>query len=228
MTSANDAATSGNDDQANSNVGRLSSVKKPEPAEAGQLSRLRAENRKLKSRNRELESELNKVRAALDLARKPFGLSLETEGTAPGTGTFASRLDRLFELVRRDDGEQYAPQDVADTINEAAGEKVISGTYVWQLRTGRRTNPTRRHMLALALFFGVPPAYFFDDGDNARTESTEAEAVLRDDRIRDITLRTVGLSERSLKMISDIVDNAREIDPPSGTRTKPRRSTPNT
>ena len=39
-----------------------------------------------------------------------------------------------------------------------AGERVISSTYVWQLRTGRRDNPTQKHLSALGAFFGVSPA----------------------------------------------------------------------
>jgi transcriptional regulator with XRE-family HTH domain len=110
-------------------------------------------------------------------------------------GLLAAKLDRLFDLVRRDDGTQYTPKDVAEAINEAAGETVISSTYVWQLRVGRRGNPTYRHLIALSQFFVVPPSYFFDDeAPGQATQSAEVEAALRDDVIRDIALRAVGLS----------------------------------
>ena len=39
----------------------------------------------------------------------------------------------------------------------------MSGTYLWLLRTGVRNNPSRRMLEAIAVFFGVPVAYFFDD-----------------------------------------------------------------
>ena len=43
-------------------------------AEADELARLRAENRKLRSRNEKLESDLGKTRTALDIAGKAFAL----------------------------------------------------------------------------------------------------------------------------------------------------------
>ena len=46
----------------------------PKSAEAEELARLRAENKKLKSRNDRLESELGKTRSALDIAGKAFAL----------------------------------------------------------------------------------------------------------------------------------------------------------
>jgi transposase len=44
----------------------------PKSAEAEELARLRAENKKLKSRNDRLENELGKTKTALDIAGKAF------------------------------------------------------------------------------------------------------------------------------------------------------------
>lgn len=46
----------------------------PKSAEAGELARLRAENKKLKSRNDRLEDELGRTKTALDIAGKAFAL----------------------------------------------------------------------------------------------------------------------------------------------------------
>jgi transposase len=46
----------------------------PKSAEAEELARLRAENRKLKSRNDRLEDELGRTKTALDIAGKAFAL----------------------------------------------------------------------------------------------------------------------------------------------------------
>jgi transcriptional regulator with XRE-family HTH domain len=46
-----------------------------------------------------------------------------------------------------------------------------SGTYVWQLRTGRRDNPTKNHIEGLAKLFGVPVKYFFEE-DTAEVVNT--------------------------------------------------------
>jgi transcriptional regulator with XRE-family HTH domain len=106
---------------------------------------------------------------------------------------------------------------VAAAINEAAGEGVISGTYVWQLRTGRRDNPTCRHLIALSRFFGVSPAYFFDEAETGRGAlPAEVTLALQDDAVRDLALRAAGLLERSLKAISDMVASARALQDPPG------------
>ena len=51
-------------------------------AEAEELARLRAENKKLKSRNEKLQSELGKTRTALDIAGKAFALLEDISGSA--------------------------------------------------------------------------------------------------------------------------------------------------
>jgi transposase len=51
-------------------------------ADADELARLRAENRKLKSRNQRLESELGKTKTALDIAGKAFALLEDISGSA--------------------------------------------------------------------------------------------------------------------------------------------------
>ena len=124
-------------------------------------------------------------------------------------GLLAQRLDRLFRTVHPQDRKPFTPAEVADAINATADEHVTSGTYLWQLRTGRRDNPTYKVIIGLSQFFGVPPSYFFDD-----TTALPAEVVtaLADDVVRDIALRAAGLSERSLAVIAQTVRMARERD----------------
>jgi len=56
--------------------------KPPRNAEAEELARLRAENRKLKARNDRLENELGKTKTALDIAGKAFALLEDISGSA--------------------------------------------------------------------------------------------------------------------------------------------------
>ena len=56
--------------------------KPPKDAEAEELARLRAENRKLKARNDRLENELGKTKTALDIAGKAFALLEDISGSA--------------------------------------------------------------------------------------------------------------------------------------------------
>lgn len=120
--------------------------------------------------------------------------------------TLAGKIDRLFEVVRRPDGERYTHDEVAQACRDATGE-TFSTTYVWQLRTGKRDNPTKRHLEALAGFFQVPPAYFFDDEQSAKlTGELALLGALRDAGVRAIALRAVTLSADGQAVISDMVD----------------------
>jgi transcriptional regulator with XRE-family HTH domain len=78
-----------------------------------------------------------------------------------GRRTLAERLDHLFSTVRRPDGQEYTNEYVANSVS--AKGVTISQSYIWQLRKQKKDNPTLKHLQALAEFFGVPPAYFFDD-----------------------------------------------------------------
>jgi transcriptional regulator with XRE-family HTH domain len=133
--------------------------------------------------------------------------------TRPPEGHFAERLDRLFRTVHPKDRGPYTPAEVAEAINAEADERVVSGTYLWLLRTGQRDNPTMKHLLAIARFFGVPPTYFFPD-DVAQQDAVPAEVVaaLSDDKVREMALRAAGLSDRSLKAITDMINNARTVE----------------
>ncbi|KJY29442.1 helix-turn-helix domain-containing protein [Streptomyces sp. NRRL S-495] len=123
-----------------------------------------------------------------------------------GASTLAAKLDRLFDVVRRPDREPYTHEEVARACREATGE-TFSATYLWQLRTGRRDNPTKRHLEALAQFFQVPPAYFFDDRQSVRiTEELALLGALRDAGVRDVALRAVALSPEGLGTISDMIE----------------------
>ena len=86
--------------------------------------------------------------------------------SGPPGKPLADRLDHLFRTRHPKDRGPFTPAEVATSINQAAGQRVISSTYVWQLRTGRRDNPTQRHLSALASFFGISPMYFFSEAEN--------------------------------------------------------------
>ena len=136
-----------------------------------------------------------------------------TESTGPSGALLADRLDHLFRTVHPKDRGPYTHAEVAEAINKVAGGNVISATYLWQLRTGRRDNPTRRHISALAAFFGVSPMYFFDDAEAGR-DDVQAELItaLKDDSVREMALRAAGLSDRSLKAIRDMIESARAVE----------------
>jgi transcriptional regulator with XRE-family HTH domain len=136
-----------------------------------------------------------------------------TEESPSQGGLLADRLDHLFRTVHPKDRGPYTPAEVAQAINVTADERVISSTYVWQLRTGRRDNPTQKRLSALAAFFGVSPMYFFQQAEADRDAvPPELIAALRNDEVRDMALRTVGLSDRALRAIKDMIENARAVE----------------
>lgn len=126
--------------------------------------------------------------------------------------TLAEKLDHLFGTVRPRGGGEYSFEEVAEAIRSKGGP-TISSTYIWQLRRGIRDNPTKRHLEALAGFFGVPPAYFFDDAAAERIDSELALlSALRDAPVRQIALRASGLSAKSLDAITEMVERVRELE----------------
>lgn len=133
------------------------------------------------------------------------------KGAQPERRSLAEKLDHLFATVHPVKGE-YTHEEVATAIREQGGP-TISATYVWQLRKGLRDNPTKHHIEALAGFFGVPPAYFFDD-EAARRVDAELELLvaMRDASVRQVALRAAGLSTESLEAITEMIQRVRRLE----------------
>jgi transcriptional regulator with XRE-family HTH domain len=132
------------------------------------------------------------------------------QGTPAAPKTLAERLDHLFRTAHPENRGPYTAKEVAEAINLAAGEDVISHSYVWQLRTGKKDNPTRKHIQALAAFFKVSPLYFFGEDDDP--VESEIKRALRDEHVRDTALLAAGLSEQTLKAIQDMLNRARTLE----------------
>ena len=124
----------------------------------------------------------------------------------------AQRLDELLKVARAKDGSKHTPASVADAINAQAGEKVIDKTYIWQLRKGKKDNPSYNVLILLAKFFGVSPLYFFPDDADAPEIEQPLRAALSDPAIRELVTLSVGLSERSLEAIKTMVENTRALE----------------
>jgi transcriptional regulator with XRE-family HTH domain len=137
---------------------------------------------------------------------------VEEGGSPPGRKSVAEKLEHLFHTVHGPRGREYTLEEVVEGIR-ASGGPTISVSYLWQLRKGVKDNPTKKHMEALADFFGVPAAYFFDDAVAERTEAELAMlTALRDAGVRRVALRAVGLSPRSLTAIQAIIESARSVE----------------
>lgn len=130
----------------------------------------------------------------------------------PQRGSLAERLEYLFRTIRESGSREYSNEDVAEAITRDQGV-TISASYLWYLRTGQRDNPTFKHLNALATFFGVPPAYFFDDAVRDQVEGEVAlVTALKNNGVREIAMRASGLSDKSLDSINEIITRVRELE----------------
>lgn len=135
-----------------------------------------------------------------------------SEARAPSSRSLAERLEHLFRTVHPASRGEYSSEEVANAIAERGGA-TISATYIWMLRKGTRDNPTKKHIEALSDFFGVAPAYFFDDEAAARIESELAVvAALRDAAVHRVALRAAGLSPESLAALAEMIDRVRTLE----------------
>jgi transcriptional regulator with XRE-family HTH domain len=129
------------------------------------------------------------------------GTKEEREGGVVGAFSIAGRLDRLFKNAE----PEPSYMTVAEAIRAQQGVP-ISHTYIWQLRTGRRDNPTVQHLTALATFFGVPVAYFVDEDHSRRIDGQlDLLRTLRDAGVAEIAMRAADVSPRGRETISELI-----------------------
>ena len=135
------------------------------------------------------------------------------DGAGARPRSLAEKLEHLLTVTTPAGQRQPSNEDIATAINIAAGEKTISATYVWQLRTGRKTNPTMRHLEALAQYCGVSAAYFLDEKEARRIDDQLSLLdSLRQSDARDIALRSTGLSESSRRALHGMIDHLRRLE----------------
>ncbi len=125
--------------------------------------------------------------------------------------TFSARLNRLFDTVYP---PGRGPHTSAEVIAALKAEGItMSAPYLSQLRSGNRTNPSSATMAALANFFRIKPAYFTDD---EYYEKLDKELSwwdsMRDDSVRRIAVRSVGLSAQAHQDIVERVDELRRLE----------------
>ena len=100
----------------------------------------------------------------------------------------------------------------------------MSAPYLSQLRSGNRTNPSAATMAALANFFRIKPAYFTDDEYYEKLDKELTWlANMRDEGVRRIAARTVGLSAEAQqdiaqKSTSCVAGSTWTISPPCALR----------
>ncbi|MCC9312432.1 helix-turn-helix domain-containing protein [Kitasatospora sp. RB6PN24] len=123
----------------------------------------------------------------------------------------AVRLDDLFKTVRPK-GKHWTNAEVAEELKRLNPDLKVGGVYLSQLRTGKRSNPTPDLLAALARFFGVSVAYFFDDQVAASVlNQVAAIEALRQAGVRAVAMRAAGMKKENLQAITAIMDQYREM-----------------
>src|SRR6478609_11085086 len=125
--------------------------------------------------------------------------------------SLAERLDLLFRMMHGPGQPEPQYQEVADAI-AAAGGPSVGGAYLYMLRTGRRTSPRIELLTGLAKYFGVPVSYLLgDDGDEVG-EELRLLLALRGSDVRQLALRSQGLSADSRKAIAAMIEQLRRAE----------------
>lgn len=121
------------------------------------------------------------------------------------------RLTALITALYPDERKRPGYAKLAKDIRERTGG-AISGTYLWELTTGRKRNVTVEQLDVLAQYFGVPSEYFLND-DVADRVNTQLRllAALRDTKVRNLALRAEGLSPQALDALLTMVNEARRL-----------------
>jgi transcriptional regulator with XRE-family HTH domain len=148
------------------------------------------------------------------------------EQTPAPSLTLAEKLDLLFRTRHPAGRGEYTYEEVAEGIKQLEGP-MIAVTQLWQLRTGKQSNPRKSQIEALAAFFRVPVSYFFaDDEETARLHARlELLAAMRNNDVEQIALRAADLSPESLRAIAQIIEQARQIEGlRNGEKTSPQPS----
>jgi transcriptional regulator with XRE-family HTH domain len=131
----------------------------------------------------------------------------------------AGKLNHLFANTTTRGGQEYSNEQVAAAIVTTG--VTISQSYIWQLRKGKKDNPTFKHLQALAAFFGVPVSYFFDDEVTDRVDLQLEELRAEQDRLRGImgssdaqlmALRAGELSPAGRRQVMDLLDVVHRLE----------------
>lgn len=137
---------------------------------------------------------------------------------APGTQeTFAQRLDYVFRTIHPAGRGPYLNAEVARALTAKAQDKseAISETYIGYLRTGKRDNPTKKHLERLAEFFGVTVGYLL--GEEEGTQNARDLALLdalKGVNAKSVALRTVAdLDEAALDALVPVLQHLATIRP---------------
>jgi hypothetical protein len=128
----------------------------------------------------------------------------------------AQRLTMLFERYRQPNGKKWTYRQVADWINETFGQgkEIISASYVFQLKTGARPNPSQKVLEWVAAFFKVDPALLItqhlDEVSLPDADEVVIRQALTDSGLRHAMLLLAGVRRDKLPAVISVLELASE------------------
>lgn len=119
---------------------------------------------------------------------------------------FADKLAHLIATVHPAGRGPYSYREIEAGITDHEG--AMTAAFVQQLVAGKQPYPRMHHIEALASFFGVPPAYFFDD-EVTRQVDTEISKLLdwRNTEEGQFAQRISVLSSEHRNAVSVMIDH---------------------
>jgi transcriptional regulator with XRE-family HTH domain len=128
----------------------------------------------------------------------------------------AERLTLLFERYRQPNGKKWTYRQVAEWINErfGQGKEIISASYVFQLKSGARPNPSQKMLEMVAAFFNVDPgvliAQNLDEGTLPDADEVVIRQALSDSGLRHAMLLLAGVRRDKLPAVLAVLELASE------------------
>jgi transcriptional regulator with XRE-family HTH domain len=117
----------------------------------------------------------------------------------------AQRLETIISVYYRNK-KRPGYKEIAKEIEQKTGRS-FSGTYLWELATGRKQNVTPEHLHMLAEFFGVTRDYFTDPEVSERVRhQMEFAVALGNKKVRTLAAWADGLSDTHLDAILAVVN----------------------
>lgn len=115
-------------------------------------------------------------------------------------GSFADKLNRLFEDKRKPDGTRYSQIEV---VRGTKG--TLTRVYLWKLRNSQALNPGYQIIQAIAHFFGVDPGYFFADSEEGAKLIDQAKENTLVDKIKIHSARLDNDSKMAVLFMIDAI-----------------------
>ena len=128
--------------------------------------------------------------------------------------SLADKVEWLFQHVPDPEtGQLFTNPRLAARIRQLRPGFSVTGTAIWNVRTGVTTRPSWQLMEGMAKAFGVVPGFFSDDvAIRDLDEQLAALDVLKDARVWSLAQRLVGVSPRTLGAVGEVLERYRELE----------------